>query len=225
MSILHPTARDFVDSVKLASITRIERGELRDVFVAVRESGYVHWHCAEVAETAVDFRKSKRSIASDGAELIDLYKAARTVADVETANGKVKGEVGRAQSVASDLARLHAAKMTLCEDVEQSNLEVTAAKARSFSTTLARIDGELTKSLSAMRQTPRKHQRAAVRRARLPSSAQPATQCRPVTPSGAFRRAGMTRLPPSRHAVHRRLRIPDLWRSQFRRWGCRVRAD
>ena len=29
----------------------------------------------------------------DGAELIDLYKAARTVADVETANGKVKGEV------------------------------------------------------------------------------------------------------------------------------------
>lgn len=42
--------------------------------------------------------------------------------------------------------------MTLCEDVEQSNLEATAAKARSFSATLARIDGELTKSLSAMRQ-------------------------------------------------------------------------
>ena len=88
----------------------------------------------------------------DGAELIDLYKAARTVADVETANGKVKGEVGRAQSVASDLARLHAAKMAVCEDVEQSNLEATAARARSLSATLARIDGELTKSLAAMRQ-------------------------------------------------------------------------
>ena len=88
----------------------------------------------------------------DGAELIDLYKAARTVTDVEAANGKVKDEVVRAQSVASDLARLHAAKMTVCEDVEQSNLEATAAKARSFSATLARIDGELTKSLSAMRQ-------------------------------------------------------------------------
>ena len=28
--------------------------------------------------------------------------------------------------------------------------------------------------------------------------------------AGAFRRAGMARLPPSRHTVHRRLRIPDL---------------
>ena len=28
----------------------------------------------------------------DGADLIDHYRAARTVADVETANGKVKGE-------------------------------------------------------------------------------------------------------------------------------------
>jgi hypothetical protein len=88
----------------------------------------------------------------DGAELIDLYKAARTVADVETANGKVKGEVGRAQSVASDLARVHAAKMTVCEEVEQSHLEATAAKARSLSVTLARIDGELTKSLAVMHQ-------------------------------------------------------------------------
>jgi hypothetical protein len=34
--------------------------------------------------------------------LIDLYKAARTVADVEAANGKVKDEVLIVQSVASD---------------------------------------------------------------------------------------------------------------------------
>ena len=88
----------------------------------------------------------------DGAQLIDLYKAARTVADVEAANGKVKDEVLTAQSVASDLARLHAAKMTVCEDVEASHLEASAAKARAFSATLIRIDGELTKSLAAMRQ-------------------------------------------------------------------------
>ena len=88
----------------------------------------------------------------DGAELIDLYKSARTVADVETANGKVRGEVRRAQLVASDLARLHAAKMMVCEDVEQSHLEMSMTKARSLSATLARIDGELTKSLTVMRQ-------------------------------------------------------------------------
>jgi hypothetical protein len=71
---------------------------------------------------------------------------------VEVANGQIKGEVGRAQSIAADLARLHATKMTMCEEVEQSHLEATAAKARSLSATLARIDGELTKSLTVMRQ-------------------------------------------------------------------------
>ena len=84
--------------------------------------------------------------------MIDLYKAARTVADVEAANGKVKDQVLTVQSVASDLARLHVAKMTVCEDVDASRLDATAAKARGFSVTLARIDGELTKSLAAMRQ-------------------------------------------------------------------------
>ena len=88
----------------------------------------------------------------DGAQLIDLYKAARTVADVEAANGKVKDEVLTVQSIASDLARLHVAKMTVCEEVEASHLEASAAKARAFSAALIRIDGELTKSLAAMRQ-------------------------------------------------------------------------
>ena len=69
----------------------------------------------------------------DGAQLIDLYKAARTVADVEAANGKVKDQVLQAQSVASDLARLHVAKMTACEDVDASRLDATAAKAKAFS--------------------------------------------------------------------------------------------
>jgi hypothetical protein len=88
----------------------------------------------------------------DGADLIDFYRTARTVADVETANGKVKGEVEIAQSVASELARLHAAKMTGCEDAEQSHLDATVTKAQALSATLARIDRELTKSLRTMRQ-------------------------------------------------------------------------
>ena len=87
----------------------------------------------------------------DGAQLIDLYKAARTVADIEAANGKVKDQVLQAQSVASDLARLHMAKMTVCEDVDASRLDATAANAKAFSVTVARIDGELTRSLVAMR--------------------------------------------------------------------------
>jgi hypothetical protein len=87
----------------------------------------------------------------DGAQLIDLYKAARTVADIEAANGKVKDQVLQAQSVASDLARLHMAKMTVCEDVDASRLDATAAKAKAFSIILARIDRELIRSLGAMR--------------------------------------------------------------------------
>ena len=88
----------------------------------------------------------------DGAELIDLYKAARTVTDVEAANGKVKDQVKVAQAVASDLVRLHDAKTNLCEDVEQSHLEATTVKAKAFSDALAPIDSELTKSLATMRQ-------------------------------------------------------------------------
>ena len=88
----------------------------------------------------------------DGADLTGYYKPARAVADVEAANGLVKGEVRRAQSVASDLARLHAAKMAVCEDVEQSQLEATVTKSRALSATLARIHGELAKSLASMRQ-------------------------------------------------------------------------
>ena len=88
----------------------------------------------------------------DGAQLIDLYKAARTVADVEAANGKVKDEVLIVQSIASDLARLHVAKMTVCEEVEASRLEASAAKAQALSAALLRIDGELARSLAAMRQ-------------------------------------------------------------------------
>ena len=88
----------------------------------------------------------------DGAQLIELYKAARTVADVEAANAKVKDQVLQAQSVTSELVRLHAAKMTACGDVDASHLDASAAKATAFSSTLTRIEREITKSLSAMRQ-------------------------------------------------------------------------
>ena len=88
----------------------------------------------------------------DGSQLIELYKAARTVADVEGANAKVKDQVLQAQSVTSELVRLHAAKMTACEDVDASHLDATAAKATAFSSTLIRIEHEITKSLSTMRQ-------------------------------------------------------------------------
>ena len=47
-------------------------------------------------------------------QLIDLYKAARTVADVEAANGKVSDQVLRVQAIAADLARLHEAKTKAC---------------------------------------------------------------------------------------------------------------
>ena len=88
----------------------------------------------------------------DGADLIGYYKSARTVADVEGANAKVKKQVLQAQSVTSELVRLHAATMTACEDVDAPHLDATAAKATAFSSTLIRIEHEITKSLSNMRQ-------------------------------------------------------------------------
>jgi hypothetical protein len=42
--------------------------------------------------------------------------------------------------------------MTACENVDASHLDATAAKATAFSSTLVRIEHEITKSLSTMRQ-------------------------------------------------------------------------
>jgi hypothetical protein len=88
----------------------------------------------------------------DGAQLIDLYKSARTVADIEAVNGKVKDQVAKVHMLASDLARFHAAAMNSCEAGDQSRIEVAGSKARNLSATVSRIDGELAKSLAAMRQ-------------------------------------------------------------------------
>jgi hypothetical protein len=63
---------------------------------------------------------------------IDRAPAARTVADVEAANAKVKERVLQAQSVTSELVRLHAVKITACENVDASHLDATAAKATAF---------------------------------------------------------------------------------------------
>ena len=87
----------------------------------------------------------------DGSIVIELYKGVRNVRDIESVNGYVKAQVIKAQSIAADIARLHAATFKSCEGQEAPQIEAIANKARGFSTTLARVDGELTKTLTAMR--------------------------------------------------------------------------
>jgi hypothetical protein len=62
------------------------------------------------------------------------------------------GQVAKVHMLASDLARLHAAAMNSCEEKDQSRIDVAGSKARNLSATVSRIDGELAKSLAAMRQ-------------------------------------------------------------------------
>jgi hypothetical protein len=88
----------------------------------------------------------------DGGIVIELYKGVRTIRDVEAANEYVKAQVVKAQSIVADIARLHAATFKSCDGSEAPQIETIARKARNFSTTLVRVDGELTKSLAATRQ-------------------------------------------------------------------------
>jgi hypothetical protein len=88
----------------------------------------------------------------DGGQVLDLYQTVRTVQDVEAANENVKAQVIKAQSIAASIARLHAATFKSCDVSEAPQIETIANKARGFSTTLVRVDGELTKSLATMRQ-------------------------------------------------------------------------
>ena len=88
----------------------------------------------------------------DGGQVVELYQTVRTVRDVEAANQNVKAQVIKAQSIAADVARLHAATFKSCDVSEAPQIETIANKARGFSTTLVRVDGELTKSLATMRQ-------------------------------------------------------------------------
>src|SRR6266516_4507037 len=78
---------------------------------------------------------------TDGGEVIGLYRTARTVRDVEAANESVKAQVIKAQSVASNVARLHAATIKSCEDAEASQVEAIGIKARAFTATLVQVDG------------------------------------------------------------------------------------
>jgi hypothetical protein len=89
----------------------------------------------------------------DGGIVIELYKGVRTVRDVEAANEYVKAQVIKAQSIVADIARLHAATFKSCDGSEAPQIETIASKARSFSITLVRVDGELAKSLAATRQS------------------------------------------------------------------------
>ena len=99
----------------------------------------------------------------DGAQVIGLYKAARTVRDVEAANAQLKAQVAKAQAVASDVGRLHAAAVKSCEDTETSQIDAIAVKAKVFSATLVRVESELAKSLATMRQKQAAERRASIR--------------------------------------------------------------
>jgi hypothetical protein len=88
----------------------------------------------------------------DGGIVIELYKGVRTIRDVEAVNEYVKAQVIKAQSIVADIARLHAATFKSCDGSEAPQIEAIARKAQNFSTTLVRVDGELTKSLAATRQ-------------------------------------------------------------------------
>jgi hypothetical protein len=88
----------------------------------------------------------------DGGQVVELYQTVRTVRDVETANENVKAQVIKAQSIAADVARFHAVTFKSCDVSEAPQIKTIANKARGFSTVLARVDGELTKSLAATRQ-------------------------------------------------------------------------
>jgi hypothetical protein len=87
----------------------------------------------------------------DGAQVIGLYQAARTIMDVEEANASVKAQVVKAQIIASDLARLHASRVNSCENTDAAQIDAIGHKAKALSAILVRVDGELTKSLAAMR--------------------------------------------------------------------------
>lgn len=88
----------------------------------------------------------------DGNEIIELYRSARTVRDLEAANENIQAQVMKVQSIAADVARLHAATFKSCDGSEAPQIETIAKKARDFSAALARVDIEITKSLGVTRQ-------------------------------------------------------------------------
>lgn len=88
----------------------------------------------------------------DGREVVELYRSARTVRDVESANENIHAQVIKVQSIAADVARLHAATFKSCDGSGSPPTETIAKKARDFSAALGRVDIELTKSLAATRQ-------------------------------------------------------------------------
>lgn len=88
----------------------------------------------------------------DAGVVIELYKAVRTVQDVEAANEYVKAQVSRAQSIAADIARLHAAAFKSCEGWEAPKIDAVATKARSLATVLVRVDTEFARTLAVTRQ-------------------------------------------------------------------------
>jgi response regulator RpfG family c-di-GMP phosphodiesterase len=99
----------------------------------------------------------------DGAQIIMLYQAARTVVDIEAANANVKAQVAKVQTIATDIARLHTAAAKACEDSETTQIDAIALKAKAFSATVVRVENELTKSLATMRQKQEAERPASIR--------------------------------------------------------------
>jgi hypothetical protein len=114
---------------------------------------------------AANFR-SLSSLATetpDGSQIITLYRSAETIDAVESANEVVKFEIGKAQRIASDLARLHAVAVGSCEPADVKEIDSILFKTRTFSEILAQADGELSKSLASMRQNVAAQQPASLK--------------------------------------------------------------
>lgn len=90
--------------------------------------------------------------APDGREIIELYRSARTVREVEAANENTQAQVMKVQSIAADVVRLQAAAFKSCDGSDAPQIEAIASRVRDFSTTLGRVDTELTRSLATTRQ-------------------------------------------------------------------------
>lgn len=90
--------------------------------------------------------------APDGAALVELYRQANTVADVERANTAAKAEVMRAAPILESLGKLHSEAMASCDQVPEQDLQGIVKKANALATNMTNIDAEVTRSLGFMRQ-------------------------------------------------------------------------
>ncbi len=85
-------------------------------------------------------------------QIIPVYRSARTIGEIESANEQVRAMVAKAQAIASELNRLHLSVMQSCDLPVASQIEGIATKTGALSIILSQVDAEVSKSLVAMRQ-------------------------------------------------------------------------